>query len=274
MKDGPFLERIGLPHTVQKKRATGMYHTTGFSQDEVIDLCVLINSAKRGSGFVKWPPILGLFKSVAATLTYMRHNRTQSEIGESLGVSQPTISRAIKAITPLIAEDLTGYVPSSDELDAGTQYIVDGTLLPCWSWAAHPELYSGKHKTTGMKVQVACTLCGKLAWISDPVNGSRHDNYGFGESGVLPTLDPENWIGDKGYVGNGMITPFKKPAGGELLSWQKEFNTQVNKIRWVIEQTISHFKNWRIMHTDYRRPIDTFATTISAVIGLHFYRMV
>jgi hypothetical protein len=28
------------------------------------------------------------------------------------------------------------------------------------------------------------------------------------------------------------------------------------------------------MHTDYRRPIDTFATTISAVIGLHFYRVV
>jgi hypothetical protein len=24
---------------------------------------------------------------------------------------------------------------------------------------------------------------------------------------------------------------------------------------------------------DYRRPIDTFAVTISAVIGLHFYRM-
>ena len=22
------------------------------------------------------------------------------------------------------------------------QYLVDGTLLPCWSWAAHPELYS------------------------------------------------------------------------------------------------------------------------------------
>ena len=48
--------------------------------------------------------------------------------------------------------------------------------------------------------------------------GSRHDNYSFGESGVLLTLDPENWIGDKGYVGNGMITPFKKPTGGELLS--------------------------------------------------------
>jgi hypothetical protein len=31
-------------------------------------------------------------------------------------------------------------------------------------------------------------------------------------------------------------------------------------------------ETWRIMHTDYRRPIDTFAATISAVIGLHFWR--
>jgi DDE superfamily endonuclease/Helix-turn-helix of DDE superfamily endonuclease len=273
MKDGPFLERIGLPHSTLEKRAIDVYHITGFDRNEVIDLCVLINSAERGPDYLKWPPILGLFKSVTVTLAYMRHNRTQAEIGESFGVSQPTISRAIKVITPLIAQDLADYVPTADELDPGTQYIVDGTLLPCWSWAAHPELYSGKHKTTGMKVQVACTIYGQLAWISDPVNGSRHDNYGLSESGVLLTLDPGNWIGDKGYVGNHMITPFKKPAGGELLDWQKEFNIQVNKIRWIIEQVISHFKNWRIMHTDYRRPIDTFATTISAIIGLHFYRM-
>jgi hypothetical protein len=274
VKDGPFLERIGLPHSILKKRAIDMHHITGFDRNEVIDLCVLINSAKRDPDSLKWPPILGLFKSVTVTLAYMRHNRTQAEIGESFGVSQPTISRAIKVITPLIAQDLADYVPTADELDPGTEYIVDGTLLPCWSWAAYPELYSGKHKTTGMKVQVACTIYGQLAWISDPVNGCRHDNYGLGESGVLLTLDPGNWIGDKGYVGNYMITPFKKPPGGELLDWQKEFNIQVNKIRWVIEQVISHFKNWRIMHTDYRRPIDTFATTISAVIGLHFYRMV
>ena len=120
-----------------------MYHTTGFSRDELIDFCVLINSAERDPGSVKWPPILGLFKSVAVALTYMRHNRTQAEIGESFGVSQSTISRAIKVITPLIAENLAEYVPTADELDADTQYIVDGTLLPCWSWATHPELYSG-----------------------------------------------------------------------------------------------------------------------------------
>ena len=62
-----------------------------------------------------------------------------------------------------------------------------------------------------------------------------------------------------------MITPFKKPEGGELLDWQKEFNKQVNKIRYVIEQVIANFKTWRIMNTDYRRPLATFPETISAV---------
>jgi hypothetical protein len=68
-----------------------------------------------------------------------------------------------------------------------------------------------------------------------------------------------------------MITPIKKPAHRELLDWEKEFNTQIHKIRYVIVRTIANFKTWRIMHTDYRRPIATFPTTISVVIGLHFY---
>ena len=271
MKDGLFLEMIGLPHANQEKQAIAMYHTTGFTSDELIDICVLITSVDREPDAANWPPCLGLLDSVVATLAYLRHNRTQVEIGESLGVSQPTISRAITVITPLLSAALAEHVATAGDLDPEAQYIVDGTLLPCWSWAGCKELYSGKHKTTGMNVQVACTIHGKPAWISGAVNGSRHDNYCLGESDVLRTLDPKNWIGDKGYIGNEMITPFKKPEGRELLDWQKEFNTEVNKIRWMIEQVISHFKNWTVMRTDYRRPLSTFATTISAVIGLHFY---
>ena len=247
-----------------------MYHTTGFSQESIVDMCAMIHGETM-EGKRPWPPILGLFKSVAVALTYMRRNRVQAELAETYGVSQSTISRAITVVTPLLGKVLEKYVPTAEELDVRTQYIVDGTLLPCWSWASHPELYSGKHKTTGMNVQVACTLTGRLAWISDPVDGSRHDTYCLSESGVLLTLDPGRWIGDKGYVGNDMITPIRKPAHRKLLDWEKQFNKQVNKIRYVIEQTIANFKTWRIMHTDYRRPLATFATTISTVIALHFY---
>jgi hypothetical protein len=247
-----------------------MYHTTGLSRERIVDLCAMIHSETKEETRA-WPPILGLFKSMIVTLTYMRRNRVQQELAETYEVSQPTISRAITNLTPLLEKVLRKYVPTADELDDRTQYIVDGTLLPCWSWASHPELRSGKHKTTGMNVQVACTLAGNLVWISDPIDGSRHDTYCLGESGILLTLDPGNWVGDKGYIGNDMITPIRKPANRDLLDWEKEFNTQINKIRYVIEQVIANFKTWRIMHTDYRRPIATFATTISTVIALHFY---
>jgi hypothetical protein len=33
----------------------------------------------------------------------------------------------------------------------------------------------------------------------------------------------------------------------------------VNKIRWIIEQAVANFKTWRATHTDYRRPIESFA---------------
>ncbi|HEX4920748.1 MAG TPA: transposase family protein [Candidatus Bathyarchaeia archaeon] len=250
-----------------------MYYTTGLDRDEIIDICTRIACADIPESLKKWPPCLGLLGSVAVTLCYKRHNDCQARIGEEFGVSQPTVSRAISVITPLLAECMREFVPTADDLDPEAQYIVDGTLLPCWSWKDRPELYSGKHKTTGVNVQVACSIYGRLSWISDPATGNHHDNYCLGDSEVLLSMNPGNWIGDKGYVGNEMITPFKKPAGGELVDWQKEFNSGVNKIRWMIEQVISHLKNWKIMSTDYRRPFETFAATISAVVGLHFYRM-
>ena len=247
-----------------------MHHITGLTRDEITDLCALI-VRRTGDDRQVWPPVLGLFRSVVVTLAYLRRNRVQQELGQTYGVSQSTISRAVAAITPLLGDTLADYVPTAEDLDDRTQYVVDGTLLPCWSWASNPELYSGKHKTTGLNVQVACTLSGHLAWISDPIAGSRHDSHCLKESGVLLALDPRQWLGDKGYVGNTMITPIKKPIYRDLLDWEKEFNTQINQVRWIIERTIANLKTWRILHTDYRRPLATFTTTISAVIGLHFY---
>jgi hypothetical protein len=248
-----------------------MYHTTGFARDDIVELCANVHIAATESGQSPWPPILGLFKAVVATLTYLRRNRVQAEIAEMFQVSQPTISRAVTGLTPLLGQVLADYVPVAEDLDPRTQYIVDGTLLPCWSWADEPQLYSGKHRTTGLNVQVVCDLSGRLAWVSDPVKGHRHDTAALRLSNVLDTLEPANWIGDKGYIGKGMITPIRKPACRKLLDWEKEFNRDINKIRYLIERTIGNLKTWRILHTDYRRPLATFATTIATVIALHFY---
>lgn len=142
-----------------------------------MEVCARIHALGQEEDLPCWPPILGLFKSVVVALTYLRRNRVQAEIGEAFGVSQSTISRAITALTEVIGRVLVEGVPTAEDLDPRTGYIVDGTLLPCWSWASdNPRLYSGKHKTTGVNVQVVCDLGGRLAWISDPVDGNRHDS--------------------------------------------------------------------------------------------------
>jgi hypothetical protein len=217
-------------------------------------------------------PVLGLFKSVVVTLCYLRRNHVQQELAELFGASQATISRTIARYVPLLGELLTDWVPTVEDLDANDQLIIDGTLLPCWSWADNPELWSGKHRTTGMNVQVACTLGGHLAWVSDPMPGKTHDARAIRECGMIDTDTRPEHLGDKGYIGLGMITPKRKPPGGQLLDWQKEFNKQVNSIRYQIERAIANLKTWRILHTDYRRPVRTFPETITAVIALEFYR--
>ncbi len=70
-----------------------------------------------------------------------------------------------------------------------------------------------------------------------------------------------------------MLTPIKKSEHRTLSDWEKEYNTQINKVRYVIEQTIAHFKTRRILHTDYRRPLKSFRETITTVISLHFYKI-
>ena len=112
--------------------------------------------------------VLGPFLCVRLTLTYLRHNLPQELLAELYGVSQATVSRVISTYTPLIAACLNGSVPTVEDLDPTAQLIIDGTLLQCWSWKDHSELYSGKHKTAGLNVQVACTLSGTLAWIGLP----------------------------------------------------------------------------------------------------------
>jgi DDE superfamily endonuclease/Helix-turn-helix of DDE superfamily endonuclease len=254
-----------------------MYHTTGFSRAEIIDICgrveEMFSSKQRVTGR---KPTLGLFKSIAVTLAYLRRNRVQQELAEYFGTSQSTISRAITTFVPILAAVLGDWTPTVDDLDPTSQYIIDGTLLPCWSWQNKPELYSGKHRTTGVNVQVACTLNGDLAWVSDPQPGSTHDAKAIRESGFLDQpatrREPLRHLGDKGYIGLGMITPKRKPPGLPLPDADKQYNKQVNQIRYLIERTIANLKTWRILHTDYRRPLSTFAETISAVIALEFFR--
>ena len=254
-----------------------MNSSTRIPRREVVDLCETIHATSAGLPAFG-ARVLGLHLCVRLTLTYLRHNLPQELLAEVYGVSQATASRVITACTPLIAQALQGSVPTVEDLDPTAQLIIDGTLLECWSWKNHPEPYSGKHKSTGLNVQVACTLSGHPARVSDPRDGRTHDAEALRRSGLLdvPVTDlpdgakPPLHIGDKGYIGLGMITPKRKPANLPLHPDDKTHNTTVNQVRYKIERVIANIKTWRVLHTGCRRPLDTFPTTITAILGIIF----
>ena len=80
-------------------------------------------------------------------------------------------------------------------------------------------------------------------------------------------------VADKGFQGSGYVTPVKKPADRELYVREHEYNAQVSSIRAPIERAVAHLKTWKILFTDYRRPLRTFSDSFRAVISLYFFEL-
>ena len=152
--------------------------------------------------------------------------------------------------------------------------LVDGTLCPCWSYHDHNELWTRKQGTTGHNVQVVTGLFGDVLVVSDPVPGSVHDAAAVTDGTPVDEIlrHSGGTIADKGYQGCGYATPRTKPKGGELSVGDKRENANVSRLRAPVERTISHLKGWRILHSDYRRPLRTYLTSFRAALGLFFFR--
>jgi hypothetical protein len=96
------------------------------------------------------PKSLGLYKAVEATCMYIRQNAAQEFIGDIQNTSQPTISRYLAALVPLVKSVLEEFVPSAAdaiEIVKGRVVLVDGTLTPCWSYEEHRELWRLIHSS-------------------------------------------------------------------------------------------------------------------------------
>ncbi|WP_170175798.1 transposase family protein [Propionibacterium australiense] len=89
----------------------------------------------------------------------------------------------------------------------------------------------------------------------DPAPGSTHDAKAIQSTGFLENFSDIPPLGDKGYIGLGMRTPIRKPLGGGLTDWQKQYNKTINRLRAPVERAIAQLKTWRILHTGYRRPL-------------------
>jgi hypothetical protein len=221
------------------------------------------------------PKSLGLYRAVEIACMYIRQNGTEEFIGDLRDVSQPTVSRIVTTLVPIIKVVLAEFVPTATDaiqMVRGRVCLVDGTITPCWSYDDHPELWSRKHGTTGFNVQLVSLLDGTPVYVSDPVSGNTHDATALSDTPVAEIVrHSSGGIGDKGYQGTDLTTPRKKPKGGELSKRDKECNAEISALRAAIERVVAHVKSWRIFHTDYRRRYSTYREAFDAARGLFFF---
>ena len=164
--------------SLDPERPLRLHRTTGLHPeqlDELVALCFQHQDTQDSATGKRAgrPAALSFYRAIAVTVAYIRQNIVQEVLAEIFDTSQSSISRAITAMTPVIAAALQVCVPDLAEAIRGEVTLVDGSLLPCWSWRKHPELYSGKHHTTGHNVQVVASLEGRVLHISDPLPGRR-----------------------------------------------------------------------------------------------------
>jgi DDE superfamily endonuclease/Helix-turn-helix of DDE superfamily endonuclease len=223
------------------------------------------------------PRELTLSEALIVACGYGRNNITEEVWAEIFDVHQATISRYISELTPLIDQATTEFRPTAEEAaeaTRGTIALVDGTLWPCWSWDGESKLWSGKYKTTGHGSLIITNLQGRITFVSEPVTGNQHDMAKLKGSDVEKILGKAGGVfGDKGFIGTDYITtPIRKPQCRELLQWEHEWNNQVSSFRAPVERAIATLKTWRILFTDYRRPLRTFKSSFRAAIGIYFFK--
>ena len=71
-----------------------------------------------------------------------------------------------------------------------------------------------------------------------------------------------------GYCSRPGSTPAKY-GDSELYTREHKYNNQVSSIRAPIERAVAHLKTWKILFTDYRRPLNTFLDSFRAAIAAY-----
>jgi hypothetical protein len=223
------------------------------------------------------PRELTLREALIVTCGYLRQNIIEDVWADVFDIDQATISRYITFLTPLVDKTTEEDRPTPEAAAEATRdaiALVDGTLWPCWSWEGEDELWAGKYKTTGHGSLIITNLQGRITFVSEPVTGNQHDMRKLNGSDAEAILKKAGGVfGDKGFIGTGYITtPIRKPECRQLLQWEHEWNNQVSSFRAPVERAVATLKTWRILFTDYRRPLKTFKSSFRAAIGLYFFK--
>jgi hypothetical protein len=230
-------------------------------------------------------------EKVLMTLLYLRHNVRHEVVGAIFGYSADTSENTFHEVMPLLRE----LFPSTkweaekkwqrsapewtpDDVDF---VIVDSFEPPVRRPSINERqkrIYSGKKKRHTIKTQVVTDQDGEILTINPGHRGPKADLKLYEEVPLPAPLADKVCLGDKAYQSSAhpeMMTPHKKPKGGDLTEEHKAENKQLAAQRVYVEHGIRRVKAFRILRDEYRLAMGLFPMVASAVVGLiQFSRLV
>ena len=254
---------------------------TGLTSDQVDRLVVDVYA--HGSLDPARRRAVGPYRAVLIVLLYLRHNLSQALLAELFGCSQPTVSRLVGRLTPIITTVLTPNAEQVAARELRSTVRIDGFLAPTGDRRKDTYtsgMYSGKRHACGFNIQVAGSFHGTLVLTGKPMPGSMHDAKAWRESGLAERFDGRlhadggpGGFADTAYTGTGLCVPYRRPKGQTLTASARDYNRAIASHRASIERVIAHLKNWKLLATGYRGLLDRFPTFLDAVTKLEIYRI-
>ena len=213
------------------------------------------------------------------TVVAVRHNLPQALLGAFFGVSQPTVSRLLQRLQAVVGTAAATGMPRLAETQPGERLLVDATLLPTGNrpgeGSAGEHLDRGKRHRAGRNTLVVAAPWGRLVDASQPTPapGAMHDARSWTQTGMDRALVGREVVGDLGFAGLGITTPMRKPPGGALWAFEQANNRATNQARAPVERTIALLKQWRVLSSGYRGPLNRFPATLRTVVALEKFRI-
>lgn len=222
----------------------------------VLELAKLLRAERRALGTRKGTRLLTCFKQALFVLVWFRTKGDVEIVGAGFRLSRATSYRyrdegvrVLAAQAPdlhdalaEVAEQgwshvvLDGKLIRSDRC-AETTTSVKGETINAW--------YSGKHRAPGGNIQAVMRPDGQPIFVADVAPGHLHDLTVARDTDVIGAL---NWaaseldlptLADSGYegAGQGIKTPIKQPAGGQVLAPDNQaYNTLLRSTRCLGER--------------------------------------
>lgn len=227
------------------------------------------------------------------SVVWLRQYPTHLVLGFLFGVSDPTVSRVIRRLLPLLEASGrdTMRMPdpgkkrrrSLDQLLADTPALA--VIIDTFEQRVQrpPErseadkFYSGKKKQHTLKSQVAVDEdSGRIVDIADSVEGPTADISLLAASGLLDRLpDGVGAIGDLGYVGidtlhpSGLAAcPRRKPRGQPRPADDIVYNTAFSRRRIPVEHSIGRMRRYQSLNQTDRNHRQEHSARVRAVAGL------